>query len=427
MLWPRPPEAFPLVGPERRSQFFGEVCVFWSILHRTIFLELAKVFLMSLVGITGILLMAGIVAEASQHGLGPTQILAIIPLIIPSTLPYTIPATTLFAACVVYGRLAADNEILAIKAAGVNVLKVVWPGVLLGLLMSGVTASLYYDVIPNTHHMMRTMFIDDVEDFLYGMLKRDGCIKHPKLNYVINARRVQGRKLQDALFMRRDPKGTGYDIVAHAREAELHADVAKKELKVHMRRCNIISSEKDGTSGYVADKEWTVPLPTDFNNAGSKFRASDMTWQELLEHRRGLVKQKEKLEAEIALHRVLLLQKQGPDALGEDIMHRTAKRKQAEQEIRNVDAEFQMRPALALGCLFFVLVGCPVGIWFSRSDYLSAFITCFLPIVFVYYPLILCGINMGKSGTLPLVPAIWGANGLIGVIALGLFRGLLKN
>src|SRR5438046_10745109 len=100
--------------------------------------ELAKVFVLSLVGITGILLMGGIIAEASQQGLGPAQILAAIPLLIPSTLPYTIPATTLFATCVVYGRLAADNEILAIKSAGVNIIQVVKPGIILGLVMSAV-------------------------------------------------------------------------------------------------------------------------------------------------------------------------------------------------------------------------------------------------------------------------------------------------
>src|SRR5262249_61113569 len=98
---------------------------------------------MSLLGITGILLMAGIVAEATQHGLGPAQLLAVIPLLVPSTLPYTIPATTLFATCVVYGRLAHDNEILAIKAAGINLLRVIWPGVLLGLAMSALALSLY--------------------------------------------------------------------------------------------------------------------------------------------------------------------------------------------------------------------------------------------------------------------------------------------
>src|SRR2546421_3227374 len=121
-----------------------------------IFWELVKVFVLCLIGITGILLMAGIVAEASQQGLNPAQILAIIPLLIPSTLPYTIPATTLFSTCVVYGRLSADNEILAIRASGINLMKVVGPGVGLGGLMSCATMALYYELIPSTHHLMRS-------------------------------------------------------------------------------------------------------------------------------------------------------------------------------------------------------------------------------------------------------------------------------
>src|SRR2546430_666076 len=128
--------------------------------------ELTKVFLMSLVGITGILLMAGIIAEATQHGLGPSQIFAVIPLLIPSTLPYTIPATTLFASCVVYGRLGADNEILAIKSAGVNVLQVVKPGIVLGLAMSAATMGLYYRVIPYTHMLLRELPLKDPEEWL---------------------------------------------------------------------------------------------------------------------------------------------------------------------------------------------------------------------------------------------------------------------
>src|SRR5271166_2442370 len=130
------------------------VPVFGTILFRMILLELSKVFVLSLIGITGILLMAGIIAEASQQGLGPTQILAAIPLLVPSTLPYTIPATTLFATCVVYGRLAADNEILAIKSAGINAIRVVRPGIVLGLAMSTATMGLYYRIIPYTHHLL---------------------------------------------------------------------------------------------------------------------------------------------------------------------------------------------------------------------------------------------------------------------------------
>src|SRR5713101_6087597 len=140
-----------------------------TILFRMILWELSKVFVLSLVGITGILLMAGIIAEASQQGLGPMQILGAIPLLIPSTLPYTIPATTLFATCVVYGRLAADNEILAIKSSGVNVLHVVKPGILLGVVMSACTMGLYYRTIPYTHHLLRTMVFNDAEELIYSL------------------------------------------------------------------------------------------------------------------------------------------------------------------------------------------------------------------------------------------------------------------
>ena len=42
--------------------------------------------------------------------------------------------------------------------------------------------------------------------------------------------------------------------------------------------------------------------------------------------------------------------------------------------------------------------GAPVGILFARRDFLSAFISCFLPIIIVYYPLTLAGVNLGKDG-----------------------------
>jgi lipopolysaccharide export system permease protein len=97
------------------------------------------------------------------------------------------------------------------------------------------------------------------------------------------------------------------------------------------------------------------------------------------------------------------------------------------QHVNQIDTELQTRPAQSFGCLFFVLVGCPVGIWFSRSDYLSAFITCFVPIAFIYYPLQLCTTNLAKDGKMAPALALWSANALMGLIAAALFRKLLKN
>src|SRR5579859_1944483 len=167
---------------------------------------------MSLFGITGILVMA----EATQQGLGPAQIIMVIPLLVPSTLPYTIPTTTLFATCLVYGRLAHDNEILAIKSAGVNILYVIWPGVLLGIVMSCATMVMYLDLIPSTHHMLRAQVLKDVEEYMYALLRKDGYIKQPGMNFSIFVRQVQGRRLVDSVFKRQDGKGQ-YDAIATAR------------------------------------------------------------------------------------------------------------------------------------------------------------------------------------------------------------------
>jgi lipopolysaccharide export system permease protein len=399
--------------------------VFSGLFHRMILGELLKVFLLSVTALTGLLLLAGIFQEASKNGLSPAQILAIIPLLIPSMLPYTLPATTLFATCVVYGRLAHDNEILAIKAAGINVLRVVWPGVLLGMVVSFATVYLYYRPIPRTHFLLRVKFLKDVEEFLYGMLKREGQIVHPKLNLEIYVKQIQGRRLMDAQFMRRSPDGKkGYDMIARAREAILTVNLAQHQINIDMYDCHIISDKDD--AGFFRHKIWPVELPVEFSNPG-KTRSNDMTWQEMIRERVKLGEEREKIKLDIAAHLAPLAIGTAPTNFKKHVEDQTNARNRKAQEIRDIDVEMHMRPALAMGCVCFVLIGCPVGIWFSRSDYLSAFITCFLPIVMIYYPLMLCGINMGRTGRVDPGLCIWAADALLAVAALPLFRRLLKN
>jgi lipopolysaccharide export system permease protein len=395
--------------------------VFGSILHRMILWELVKVFVLSLVGLTGIFVLGGIVAEASREGLGPWQILALVPLVIPSSLPYTIPATTLFATCVVYGRLANDNEITAIKAAGISMLKVVGPCVVLGVVMSGITLGLYYRLIPYTTQLMRTLVLSDIEEFLYAQLKKDNELKLP--GYSISVRRVQGRHLQDATFRRRSPKGDNFDIVAQARDAELRVDLKKREVLVLMRQG--IACKDGDANAHFDSYPIRVPLaPLEENRKNSPRM---LAWQQILKRIQELTQEEDQLAARIALTMSQLLLVTPPNELSEHLMHLQNEKRQAEQRVRALQTELNYRPALSFGCLFFVLIGCPVGIWFSRSDYLSAFISCFLPITFVYYPLLLCTTNLAKDGKLHPALALWSTNVLLAVIALLLFRRLLRN
>ena len=147
--------------------------VFGSILNRMIFWELVKVFLLSLGSLTGMFLMAVVIQEGSRLGLGMWQLLGIIPLFIPNLLPYTIPATTLFASCVVYGRLAHDNEVIAIKSAGVRLYRIIAPAVLLGCITTAITAGLYHTVIPRSQQLLQQSVLKDPEEVLYNLLKRE--------------------------------------------------------------------------------------------------------------------------------------------------------------------------------------------------------------------------------------------------------------
>lgn len=394
-----------------------------TILFRMILWELTKVFVISLVGITGILLLAGIIAEASQQGLGPTQILGAIPLLVPSTLPYTIPATTLFATCVVYGRMSADNEVLAIKSSGVNILHVVTPGVILGLAMSVGTLGLYYRIIPYTHHLLRTMVLRDAEELLYSLLRRNSMVTHPNLPYAMFVKSVQGKKLISPVFKRKNERGQ-IDMVAHAREADLRVDMTKMQLLVHMRFGVGIS--EDGSQAYFEDRYFELVLPPDLLKNQNQ-RPRDMTWKELLGRRNDLLSEIGQINTEISTVSAAVLLGNHPADLPQHLRNLKEREKYRRQQIQFIYVEMLMRPALSFGCLCFILVGCPIGIMFSRGDYLGAFITCFLPIVLVYYPLLLCGTNMAKDAKFNEVLLVFASDAVIVLGGMVLFRWLMKN
>ena len=399
----------------------------FRLIHRAIFFDLLKVFVLAFVGLTALLLLAGVVAEATRNGLGPMQIVAAIPLLVPSTIPYTLPTTTLFAVCVVYGRLAHDNEILALRAAGVHIRHAVWPAVLLGGISTAVTFALHLNVIPYTHYLLRSEVAGDVRELLYGMLRRDRMINHPRMEYEIHVTRVQGQKLIGAQFRRRDPKGAFFDFVAYADESELLVDSKNGLLHVLMKNCNVIDKNNLNPAA-MGDRVWTIKLPEELTPAG-KIRPSDMTWMELFEYRDEMVEKRDEATTDINAHQARLNMNAAPEKSDfvTHIRHKIEERRRYIAFISNIDAELWQRPAFALGCLCFVLVGCPVGMWFSKSDFLSAFVTCFLPIVIVYYPLMLCGINMAKAGKLTPFLGIGAADVLLLVTAALMHRRLARS
>lgn len=432
----------------------------FGILNRMIFWELVKVFLLSLTGLTGLFLIGGIIQQATQYGVSASQLLNIIPLLIPSFLPYTIPATMLFATCIVYGRLSHDNEAVALKAAGVDLLTMIRPAFVLGLLTSAVTAGLEFAVIPMTQRMLQEELIRDPEERVYSLLKQERCIRLQKLPYYLYVRDVQDRRLIDVVVKRKPPaKDDGspaddskFDYVARTREARLVIDKQTNTLTVETDTNWVISGNKAIVDSQD-NQPFEIVLPDIFRRdklmESLKDRSQTIDWDDLPER---VAFFKGEADKALITRQVLMDSKPGqqltvleqfqiaeanglkpsqvsldPDQRAKQVGHFTEVNKYYIRLSRTMDWDYHSRPALALGCLFFAVIGCPMGIWANRADYLSMFVICFLPAIIIYYPLIMAGAGFARDGKVPMVIGVWGANAAAAIAGVLLMWRLIRR
>jgi len=430
--------------------------MYFGILHRMIFWELLKVFLFSLIGITGLFLVGGVIQLASQANLSGAQLLRVIPLTIPFSLPYTIPATTLFAACVAYGRLSQDNEAVAIKATGVDLLTVLKPAVLLGVIAAGSTAAISYHIMPMAQRELQAEILKDPEEALYGVMKRERTLRSSNFPYVLYVRDVQDRRLIDVVVKRRvekpAPGDQAYDFIARTREAKLRVDTEANTLTIDNNDKWAIDSGT-GSGESQDNKPIVIPLPVDYRQ--DKFaemargRSQTIDWDQLPVSAEGFLHEAERdLHIRNALlaipaEKVLTsgerddFSAQGgvdPNAISFDpnerskqISHYMDHYKYMMRLHRTMLAEYNMRPALAIAGLLFALIGCPVGMYANRADYLSTFVICFLPAMLIYFPTLLSGSGMARDGKVPMLVGIWSANALFAVGAAVMSWRLIRR
>jgi lipopolysaccharide export system permease protein len=104
------------------------------ILQRYVLRELAAVLTMAFLAISAIIFIAfGVQQYTKLEGLGFPFLVQSAPFIVCRAVRFSLPAAALIATVLVYGRLAADNEIVALRAGGVHLWRVVSPALALGL------------------------------------------------------------------------------------------------------------------------------------------------------------------------------------------------------------------------------------------------------------------------------------------------------
>jgi lipopolysaccharide export system permease protein len=206
-------------------------------------------------------------------------------------------------------------------------------------------------------------------------------------------------------------------MVIKARSAVLHFDLADKVVRVYFDDAESQHYRRGDDVALINDRVLEIPIPPDSKfNVEKKIQEYTNTdlIQELTSTRRSLEteRRREAIKAGFAFASGRTDRIDWGIVKDAFINHGYNVR-QCDQ----LETEWWFRISMACGSLLFVVLGAPVGIMFAKRDFLSAFMTCFLPIITCYYPLMLLGSNMSKEGILPPYISLWIGNGILAVLA----------
>jgi lipopolysaccharide export system permease protein len=388
-----------------------------SILQRYVIFEVVRAFSLALLTMSSIFVLFMVAAQARDIGLEPKDIVELVPYVIPSTLPYTIPVSLLFAVTVVYGRLAGDNEIIAIKTAGVSVMKVLWPTFQLAIALSITLLFLSGTWIPRCTHLAKMVLFKDLEETFYKVLKKEHEFNSPRWPFLIKVREVHDKVMKDATFKHRVSGKDDFDLVIQAKEAVLHIDLNAKLVRVYFNDAEVQHYRHGADVALINDRILEIPIPPD-SQFNPETKIQEKTNRELMadlrEIRRRIATERLRQAIVGAFHfgtgRVERLN-------WYDVREAFVSHGDSVRQRNQVETEWWQRLSMACGSLLFVVLGAPVGIRFARRDFLSAFITCFVPIITLYYPLMLLGMNMSKEGILAPYYSLWIGNIILAVLA----------
>jgi lipopolysaccharide export system permease protein len=391
-----------------------------GILHRQVFGELLRVFSAVVSGLTILLVFVGVVGEAAKSGLGPKQILDILPYIIPSLLPFTIPATLLLTACVVYGRMSSDNEITAAKAAGINVLTLLWPSFVLGAALSLGTLILTDQFIPWSRGNIERIVTLAMEDIFLDLLSTQNRVNNSEQGVSVTVLRVDGRTLINPTF-RYTPKDSQTPVTVQAREARIQFDIPHRQVHLHFVQASV---ETPGGTATIKDKTFSFPLEL----PEQQDHPRNLPIAELKAELARCAAQKAYLQERMLLITSLAIAEGHFNRLNasELILMKAEIGYLTNREIR-INTEIHNRIAMACSCFFFVTFGSPLAIKLGKRQFLSNFFFCFAPILLVYYPVVLLFMALAKSQWVDPSIGMWLANGLLGLASVAVLRLVTKH
>ncbi|MBN2583846.1 MAG: LptF/LptG family permease [Planctomycetes bacterium] len=187
----------------------------WLILHRYIFHDLLKVFVLSATALTSFLALAYALSGLRDRGLGPLDSLQLVLCFIPAMLIFAMPIAALLTTTLVYGKLASENEITACRASGISMHTLLWPVVVFGLLIGAVNFALFDRIIPWSWYKAEQIGTQNIERIFFHLMRTKKEADYDN-NFYIHAKHVEGNMLYGVVINYYQSDGELYRAYAPA-------------------------------------------------------------------------------------------------------------------------------------------------------------------------------------------------------------------
>ena len=383
-----------------------------KLFQRYAFFQTLKLFFIALAAATFGLLFFFVVKTSLDLGLPFTLALQMTPYILPDLLSKTFPIAALISVTFFFSRMAGNNEIIALKALGIAPWRILFPIWAFMFFISLSSVWLNDLSISWSRQQMTRTLLQKFEDTMLAQLRAEKRFASIDGDYIVEVSDVS----DDGNLVSPTFTAKGGEITGFGETARLEVDY--EAALIHVRLYNTEFYAKNFEIQFSKEYVLSLPLHELFRSA---YRV-DPPAAKIKEALGELSAEREGNRRKLASTAIFAFLRGDLKETSHPIWkERTA------NEARITDKENRYRLivprvwASGFSCFFFAWVGAPFAIWFNKADYTAAFFSCFLPILIVYYPLFMFGLEGAKSGAVPPIFA-WTGNVALGIVGCWLLK-----
>lgn len=168
-----------------------------------------------------------------NHNVPLETVFAFVAFVLPFSMTFTIPWGFLTAVLLVFGRLSADNEVIALRANGVSFTRIFLPVLFFALLMTGICFWINIEAAPRAQWSMLTSLFRIATHDPASMFQPDEVVdQFPDRRVYVGAR--EGDLLKNLVVFEIDERGIPSKVV-YAKTGTITTDEANQRLLLRVK------------------------------------------------------------------------------------------------------------------------------------------------------------------------------------------------